>query len=143
MLTMSMGMRQSFGLFVTPVTQDIGISVADFTFAIAVQNIVWGMTQPFTGALADRFGCRAITVFGSLLFAAGLVVTMQATGPLTLLIGMGVMIGLAMSCVSLSLALAATAKVVSLAKRSVALGSVSAAGSIGSFIAAPLAQGRS
>lgn len=141
MLTMSMGMRQSFGLFVTPVTHDIGVSVAEFTFALAVQNIVWGMTQPFTGAIADRFGCRAITVSGSLLYAAGLVVTMLATGPVALVIGMGLMIGLAMSCVSLSLALAASARVVSPAKRSLTLGFVSALGSLGSFVAAPLAQG--
>ena len=141
MLTMSVGMRQSFGLFVTPITGDIGVSVANFTFALAVQNIVWGITQPFTGAIADRFGCRAVTVSGSLLYAAGLVVTMMATGPIALLLGMGLMIGLAMSCVSLSLALAASAKVVSPAKRSITLGSVSALGSIGSFIAAPLAQG--
>lgn len=141
MLTMSMGMRQSFGLFVTPITRDIGVSVGHFTFALAVQNIVWGMTQPLTGAIADRFGCRAVTVTGSLLYAAGLAVTMMATGPIALLIGMGLMIGLAMSCVSLSLALAASAKVVSPAKRSITLGSVSALGSIGSFIAAPLAQG--
>ena len=123
MLTMSMGMRQSFGLFVTPITRDIGVSVAHFTFALAVQNIVWGLTQPLTGAIADRFGCRAVTVSGSLLYAAGLAVTMMATGPIALLIGMGLMIGLAMSCVSLSLALAASAKVVSPAKRSITLGS--------------------
>ena len=141
MLTMSMGMRQAFGLFVTPVTQDIGVSVSDFTFALAVQNIIWGATQPLTGAVADRFGCRTITVFGSLLFAAGLLTTMFATGPLTLLLGMGVMIGLSMSCVSLSLALAASAKVVTPARRSMTLGIVSSLGSLGSFISAPLAQG--
>jgi predicted MFS family arabinose efflux permease len=140
MLTMSMGMRQAFGLFVTPVTQDIGVSVADFTLALAVQNIVWGITQPFTGAVADRFGCRAITFAGSILFALGLIVTYFATGPLALLLGMGLMIGLAASCVSLSLALAASAKVVSPARRSIVLGSVSAAGSLGSFVAAPFAQ---
>src|SRR3990170_4270985 len=94
MPTMSMGMRQSFGLFVTPITAGIGVSVADFTFALAVQNIVWGITQPFTGALADRFGCRSITLTGSLLFTAGLLVTLLATGPIMLLIGMGVLIGL-------------------------------------------------
>ena len=141
MLTMSMGMRQSFGLFVIPVTQDIGVSVSDFTLALALQNIIWGTTQPLTGAIADKFGVRTITLFGSVLFAAGLAVTMVATGPMMLILGMGVLIGLAMSCVSLSLALAASAKVVSAAKRSVTLGAVSAAGSIGSFIAAPLAQG--
>lgn len=140
MLTMSMGMRQSFGLFVTPVTQDIGISVADFTLAIAVQNFTWGLTQPFIGALADRFGCRLMTVAGSLLFAAGLAVTMMATGALGVLIGLGIMIGLALSCTALSLAMAASARAVSPAKRSIVLGTVSAAGSIGTFIAAPLAQ---
>jgi MFS family permease len=141
MLTMSMGMRQSFGLFVAPVTRDIGVSVADFTLAIAVQNFTWGLTQPFVGALADRFGCRRMTVAGSMLFAAGLGVTMMARGPVGLLLGLGVMVGLALSCTALSLALAASARVVSPAKRSLVLGTVSAAGSIGSFVAAPLAQG--
>ena len=140
MLTMSMGMRQSFGLFVTPVTQDVGVTVADFTLAIAVQNIVWGLSQPATGAVADRFGCRMVTVLGTLLFAAGLAVTMLATGPLLLILGLGVMIGLALACTALNLALAATARAVSAARRSVVLGSVSAAGSIGTFVAAPLAQ---
>ena len=140
MLTMSMGMRQSFGLFVTPVTQDIGVTVADFTLAIAVQNIVWGITQPVIGAFADRFGCRVMTILGTLLFAAGLVVTILATGPIALILGLGVMIGLALACTALNLALAATARAVSAARRSVVLGTVSAAGSIGTFVAAPLAH---
>ncbi|MSQ53310.1 MAG: MFS transporter [Betaproteobacteria bacterium] len=141
MITMSMGMRQSFGLFVMPVTQDLGVTVADFTLALALQNIIWGVTQPLTGAVADKFGVRRITIFGSFLFAAGLAVTMVAKSSFALILGMGVLIGLAMSCVSLSLALAASAKVVSPAKRSVTLGMVSSLGSIGSFLAAPLAQG--
>ncbi len=141
MLTMSMGMRQSFGLFVGPVTQDLGVSVADFTLAIAIQNFTWGLTQPLIGAFADRFGCRAMTILGSLLYAAGLGVTMLAEGPIALWIGLGFMVGLALACTGLSLALAASARSVSAAKRSVTLGTISAAGSIGTFIAAPLAQG--
>ena len=141
MLTMSMGMRQSFGLFVAPVTQDLGISVADFTLAIAIQNLTWGLSQPFIGAFADKFGCRMMTVFGSLLYAAGLGVTMMAEGPVALWIGLGFMIGLALACTALSLALSASARAVSAVKRSITLGTVSAAGSIGTFIAAPLAQG--
>jgi len=141
MLTMSMGMRQSFGLFVSPVTQDLGISVADFTLAIAIQNLTWGLSQPFIGAFADKFGCRMMTVFGSLLYAAGLGVTMMAEGPVALWIGLGFMIGLALACTALSLALSASARAVSAVKRSITLGTVSAAGSIGTFIAAPLAQG--
>ncbi|NKB19547.1 MAG: MFS transporter [Alphaproteobacteria bacterium] len=141
MLTMSMGMRQSFGLFVSPVTQDLGISVADFTLAIAIQNFVWGLSQPIIGAFADRVGCRMMTILGSLLYGAGLGVTMIAEGPIALWIGLGVMVGLALACTGLSLALAASARAVSPIKRSVMLGTISAAGSIGTFIAAPLAQG--
>ena len=140
MLTMSMGMRQSWGLFIAPVTQDLGVSVADFTLALAIQNLVWGVTQPVIGAYADKFGCRVMTVFGTFLYAAGIGVTMIATGPGMLIIGLGVMIGLALSCTALSLALAASARAVSLARQSVVLGTISAAGSIGSFIAAPIAQ---
>lgn len=141
MLTMSMGMRQSFGLFVTPVTQDLGISVADFTLAIAIQNFTWGLTQPLIGAFADRLGCRVMTVFGCFLYAGGLGVTMMAEGPAALWIGLGIMVGLALACTGLSLALASAARAVSPLKRSVTLGTIAAAGSIGTFIAAPLAQG--
>ena len=140
MLTMSMGMRQSWGLFMNPVTTDLGISIADFTLAIAIQNLIWGITQPIIGAFADKFGCRVMTISGTFLYAAGLGVTMIATGPVVLILGMGVMIGIALSCTALSLALAASARAVSAAKRSVVLGTISAAGSIGSFIAAPLAE---
>ncbi len=141
MLTMSMGMRQSFGLFVAPVTQDLGITVADFTLAIALQNLTWGLSQPLIGAFADRLGCRRMCILGSLLYAGGLGVAMTANGALALWIGLGVMVGLALACTGLSLALAASARSVSPARRSVTLGTISAFGSIGTFIAAPLAQG--
>lgn len=141
MLTMSMGMRQSWGLFAVPVTQDLGVSVADFMLAIAIQNLVWGVTQPIVGAYADKFGCRVMTILGTFLYAAGIGVTMAATGPVLLFIGLGVTIGLALSCTALSLALAASARAVSAARRSVVLGTISATGSIGSFVVAPLAEG--
>ncbi len=141
MLTMSMGMRQSFGLFVAPVTRDIGITVADFTLAIAVQNLIWGISQPVIGGIADRFGCRNVAVLGTLLYAAGLGVTLFATGPAGLILGLGVCIGVALSCTALNLGLAAAARAVSPVRRSMVLGSVSAAGSIGTFVASPLADG--
>ena len=141
MLTISMGMRQSWGIFVTPVTQDLGVSIADFTLAIAIQNLVWGISQPLIGAFADKLGCRIVTIVGTFLYAAGIGITMVATDASGLILGMGVVIGLALACTALSLAMAASARAVSAAKRSVVLGTISAAGSIGSFIAAPLAQG--
>ena len=140
MLTLSMGMRQSWGLFAVPVTQDLGITVSDFMLAIAIQNIVWGITQPVIGAFADQFGNRLMTVLGTFLYAAGIGVTMIATGPVVLILGLGVMIGVAMSCTALALAMAASARAVSAARRSLVLGSISAAGSVGAFIAAPLAD---
>ena len=141
MLSMSMGMRQSWGLFSGPVTQDLGITVADFMLAIAIQNIVWGISQPVIGAYADNFGCRLIGILGTLLYAAGIGVTMAATGTVMLIIGLGAMIGLAMSCTALMLALAASARAVSPVRRSMVLGIISAMGSIGAFVAAPLAEG--
>jgi len=140
MLTMSMGMRQSFGLFVNPVSQDLSLSIADFTLAIALQNLVWGVSQPLIGIVADRIGCRLLTVLGALLYASGLALTIIATNHILLWIGLGMLVGLALSCTGLSLALSATAKAVSAAKRSITLGTISAFGSIGTFIAAPLAQ---
>src|ERR671939_28200 len=68
MLTLSMGLRQSLGLFMQPLTQDIRISVSDFTLALAVQNLAWGFLQPLAGALTVRYGFRAVMVVGSLLY---------------------------------------------------------------------------
>lgn len=140
LMLLGMGMRQSFGLFMVPVTGDLGLSVSDFTFALAVQNIVWGLTQPFVGAIADRFGMRMMLIAGSLCFSAGLAVTLIATGPLTLLLGLGVLIGISLSCTASNLSLAATARVVSEARRSATLGIVAGIGSFGTFLVAPVAQ---
>ncbi|MFX8844665.1 MFS transporter, partial [Acinetobacter baumannii] len=80
MLTLSMGLRQSLGIFLQPLTQDIRISVSDFTLALAVQNLTWGLLQPLAGALAVRYGFRLIMVVGSLLYVAGLVLMACAYG---------------------------------------------------------------
>jgi MFS family permease len=141
MLSISMGMRQNLGLFMVPMTRDIGISVSDFTFALAMQNIVWGVTQPLIGAYADRFGCRTMTILGTLLYAIGLVITITATGAISLTIGAGLFIGTALSCTASNLAMAASARTVSAAQRSMVLGIISAFGSFGTAVIAPLAQG--
>src|SRR6516225_2225091 len=74
MLSIAMGLRQSLGLFQTPVIDSLGLQAADFAMAIAVQNIVWGLTQPFAGALVDRFGPRRVAIIGALLYTAGLAI---------------------------------------------------------------------
>ncbi|HWE74687.1 MAG TPA: MFS transporter [Stellaceae bacterium] len=140
LMCLGMGMRQSFGLFMVPITRDLNLTVSDFTFALALQNMIWGITQPFVGAIADRFGMRIMLIFGSLCFAAGLVVTVFATGSLTLLLGTGVLIGTSLSCTASNLSLAATSRVVSPARRSATLGMVAGIGSFGTFLVAPMAQ---
>src|SRR5665213_3439903 len=85
MLSLSMGMRQSLGLFMAPITRDLGLTISDFTLAIAIQNISWGVTQPFVGAYADRFGVRPVALAGTVLYGLGLVATMYATSKLCLL----------------------------------------------------------
>jgi predicted MFS family arabinose efflux permease len=141
MLSLAMGMRQSLGLFMQPMTTGTGISPADFALALAVQNIVWGATQPFAGALVDRYGTRWVSIAGVALYAAGLLLTAFARDALLLGIGAGVMIGVALSCTTSGVAAKIAARVVRPQRRSLAFGIVSGAGSIGSVLAAPLAEG--
>src|SRR3954466_9395971 len=90
MLTLSMGLRQSLGIFMQPLTHGIGISVSDFTLALAVQNLAWGFLQPLAGAMTVRYGFRPIMLVGSLFYIAGLAMMASATGLLTVLLGGGV-----------------------------------------------------
>ena len=80
MLTLSMGLRQSLGIFLQPLTHDIHISVSDFTLALAVQNLAWGFLQPFAGAMTTRYGFRPIMMVGALLYILGLVLMASAQG---------------------------------------------------------------
>ncbi len=140
MLTLAMGMRQSMGLFQPHIIKDLGITAADFSFAIALQNIVWGVTQPFVGMMVDKYGARPIAVTGALIYAAGLILTIIAPSTLVLTLGIGLCVGLALSCCASNVAMSVTSRTVSPAKRSFAMGAVSAAGSLGLMIASPLAQ---
>jgi len=140
MLSLGMGIRQSWGLFQPPMIRDIGISAADFSLAIAIQNIVWGATQPFVGILADRYGVRAVAIGGVLIYGLGLLISIVATSAWLLTLGAGICVGLALSCTGSNIAMSVTARTVSPLKRSVAMGSVAAIGSLGMTIASPLAQ---
>ena len=80
MLTLSMGLRQSLGLFMQPMTRDIALTVSEFTFAIAIQNLAWGLAQPFTGALVVRLAFRHVMVAGGVLYVLGLACLAMAQG---------------------------------------------------------------
>jgi MFS family permease len=140
LLSLAMGMRQSFGLFQPSILRDTAITTADFSLATALQNVIWGVTQPFVGALADRYGSRYIMIAGVVVYAAGLLLMMVATTALVFTLGAGLCIGLALSCTASSMAMTVSARSVSAARRSVTMGAVSAAGSLGLVIASPLAQ---
>jgi MFS family permease len=137
LLSLGMGIRQSFGLFLTPVTRDLALTAADFTLAVAVQNIVWGISQAPIGALADRFGLRATMIAGAAIYVVGLAIMATAAGAPALIVS-GVFIGVALSCVASSLAMTAVARAVTEERRSQTLGLVAAAGSLGTLFV-PLA----
>ena len=140
MLTLSMGLRQSLGIFLQPFTRDVGISVSDFTLAIAVQNLAWGFLQPFAGALTVRYGFRVIMVAGAILYIAGLVLMASAQGFLGVMIGAGVLIGMSLACTAAAIAMSVAARAVPQTVRSTVLGMVSAAGSLGALLSAPIGQ---
>jgi predicted MFS family arabinose efflux permease len=140
MLTLSMGLRQSLGIFLQPLTRDVGISVSDFTLAIAVQNLAWGFLQPFAGALTERYGFRAVMVLGSALYIAGLALMANAHGLLSMMMGAGVLIGTSLACTAAAIAMSVAARAVPETVRSTVLGIVSAAGSLGALLSAPIGQ---
>ncbi len=140
MLSIAMGLRQSLGLFLQPLTRDLAMAVADFTIAIAVQNVAWGLLQPVAGALVNRWGFRPLLVGGAASYVAGLIVLALAQGTAGVVIGAGVLIGMALACTASAMALAVASRAVPAGMRSSVLGMVTAAGSLGSVIAAPLGQ---
>src|SRR5246127_5589231 len=86
MLTLSMGLRQSLGIFMQPLTHDVGITISEFTLAIAVQNLAWGFLQPPAGALTVKYGFRPVMIVGAILYVAGLVMMACAHGYLSVMI---------------------------------------------------------
>jgi len=137
---LSLGERSSLGLFLTPMTDARGWSRETFALAVALQNLVWGAAQPIMGAIADRYGTGRVIATGGILYAAGLYIASNAVSPLMLMLGMGVTIGVGLAAASFTIILAAFGRAVSPAKRSLAFGLGTAAGSFGQFLFGPLSQ---
>jgi MFS family permease len=135
----SFGPRSAMGFFTNEMSVDRGWALAIFSFSAAIQNILWGIGQPFAGALADRYGIAKVLVVGALLYAAGLVWMAHAADPTSLHLSAGVLIGFGLAGCSFNLVLAAFGKLLPLSWRPMALGAGSAAGSFGQFLYAPLA----
>jgi MFS family permease len=136
-LALSLGIRHGFGLFLPPMSAEFGWGREVFAFAIALQNLIWGLTQPFTGALADRFGAKRTVIVGGILYAIGLGCMGLADSPLSLSLSAGLLIGIGLSGTSFSVILGAVGRAVPMEKRSMAMGIAAAAGSFGQFIMLP------
>ena len=139
-LFLCIGQRHSFGLFLRPMSMDLGWERATFSFAIALQNLVWGVSQPFTGMLADRYGARRTFIAGGICYALGLYGMSQAASGLQLAVSAGLLVGLAQSCTGFGIVYGAVGKIVSAEKRGMALGIVGAFGSLGQFAMLPSNQ---
>jgi predicted MFS family arabinose efflux permease len=137
-LTISMGIRHGFGLWLQPVTQSQGWSRETFAFAIAIQNLTWGVAGIFAGMIADRFGAFRVIMGAACLYALGLVGMSQATTPTVLTLSTGVMIGLAQAGTTFAVIYGIIGRNVSAAKRSWAMGVAAAAGSFGQFFMVPV-----
>ena len=134
---LTFGPRSTFGFFMQPMSREFSWGRDVFGLALAIQNLLWGMGQPFAGAIADRFGSLRVISVGAVMYAAGLIMMRHAATPLSLDLGAGVLIGLGLSGCSFNLVLSAFGKLLPPEWRGVALGAGTAAGSFGQFVFAP------
>jgi predicted MFS family arabinose efflux permease len=139
-VSLSMGIRQTFGLFLAPVTADLGIGREAFAFSMAVQQLLWGVFQPLTGMIADKFGTARVLVSGAVVYALGLVVMSGTESSLQLHLGAGLFVGFGMAATGFAVVLGAVGRLVPEEKRSMAFGITTAGGSFGQFIMAPVGQ---
>ena len=136
---LTFGPRSALGVFQMPVLKEFGWGSDVFSFAMAIQYLLWGAGQPFAGAMADRYGSRPVLIVGTLLYIAGLVLMSVSTTPLTFTLTAGVLMGFGLSGCSFNLVIGAFSKLLPPERRSTAYGFGTAAGSFGQFLFSPFA----
>jgi MFS family permease len=139
-LTISLGIRHGFGLYLQPLTMDLGIGREVFAIALALQNLVYGLAQPFTGMIADKHGAARVLIGGTVLYALGLVLMSYATTSWELNVSAGLLIGAGLACSGFSIVYGVVGRAFSSGKRTAALGIAGAAGSFGQFVMLPYGQ---
>ena len=135
LLFWGMGLRHGFGLFASPLSQTMGLSIGSFSLAIAIQNLLWGLASPFCGALADRYGAGRVAVLGSLCYAVGMLIMGHSilgfyTGQM--------LVGIALAATTFGVVFGALSRAAPASHQSMSLGIVSTAGSVGAFVVVPL-----
>ena len=138
-VTVTLGIRQVFGLFMVPISNELGTGLQTFSLAIAAQNLLWGASSPFFGALADRIGAWKVAALGALIYSAGLLFTALMVTETGIFLGQ-MLIGIGMGSAGISIALGAVARAVPPEKRSLAFGMVTSFGSFGQFALLPITQ---
>lgn len=136
-LSLSLGVRHGFGLYLVPMSDEFSWGHNVFSLAIAMQNLIWGAAQPFTGALADKYGSKIVVAVGGVLYTIGLLLMAVSSTGWLLNLSVGLILGLALSATSFSVLLSAVGRAAPPEKRSLAMGIASAAGSFGQFIMLP------
>ena len=139
-LTVSLGVRHNFGLYLQPMTTDLGWSRQTFAIAIAVQNILYGLATPFAGMIADKYGPPRVLVGGTLLYAVGLSLMAFSKTGWEFMLSAGLLVGIGLSCSGFSIVYGVIARAFPPEKRTVALGIAGAAGSFGQFVMLPYGQ---
>ncbi|RZT97889.1 MFS transporter [Rivibacter subsaxonicus] len=139
-VTLSMGIRHGFGLWLQPITMERGWSRETFSFAIALQNLCWGLAGPFAGMLADRSGALRVLMGSAVLYAIGLAGMALASTVLVFTLSTGVLIGIAQAGCTYAIVYGVIARNVPAARRSWAMGLTAAAGSFGQFLMVPVSN---
>lgn len=137
---LAMGIRHGLGLFLQPMSSEFGWNREAFSFALAIQNLLWGLSQPFAGMIADRYGAVKALVAGALFYAAGLALMTVSASPVVFSLSAGVLIGLALSGCTYSVIYGVIGRTFPEHKRSQAMGMIAAAGSLGMFLIVPVEQ---
>lgn len=138
---MGLGVRHAQGIFQLPIVLDRGWSREAFGFSIALQNLVWGIAQPLTGMIADRFGSRRVLIGGLLCYAVGLAAMSQAESPAAFTLSAGLTVGVALSGTAFGVVYGAISRLMPAGRRSWALGVAGAIGGLGQFVLVPASQG--
>ena len=136
----ALGTRASFALYLVPITSEFGWGRGTFGLAVAIQNLVWGIGQPFAGAIADRWGTGRVLVGGSVLFSSGILFMANSSTPSGLYLSAGLIVGLGLAACSFSVILAVVGRAASPERRTWALGIATAAGSVGNFVLIPISR---
>ena len=139
-LMITMGSRQTTGLFISPINTATGLGIVSISFALAIGQLMWGIAQPVFGAVADKYGASRVIIAGSVMLAVGMAITPFMSSQIGLIFAMGILAAAGAGAASFSILIGATAQRVPAEKRSFAAGFINAGGSFGQFVFAPLMQ---